>query len=107
MEKSYNVAIVGATGAVGAELLDVMLRRAFPVAKLRLLASAKSAGKNLEFRGGKIPVEELRKDSFNGIDIAFFRAGGASSREFARFACYAGAVVIDNSSCSRMDPEVP
>jgi aspartate-semialdehyde dehydrogenase len=87
--KSYQIAVVGATGAVGAELLDVMERRAFPVGKLRLLASARSAGKSLTFRGEKVPVEELRKDSFAGIDIAFF------------------AVVIDNSSTFRMEPDVP
>jgi aspartate-semialdehyde dehydrogenase len=107
MEKSYNVAIVGATGAVGAELLDVMRRRSFPVGKLRLLASAKSAGKSLEFRGEKVPVEELHKDSFDGIDIAFFSAGGGISREFVPIARDAGAVVIDNSSTFRMDPDVP
>ncbi len=107
MGKSYNVAIVGATGAVGAELLDVMHRRTFPVGKLRLLASAKSAGKSLEFRGEKIPVVELRKDSFTGIDIAFFSAGGSISREFVPIARDAGAVVIDNSSTFRMEPDVP
>ncbi|MGZ4965997.1 MAG: aspartate-semialdehyde dehydrogenase [Chthoniobacterales bacterium] len=107
MGKSYQIAIVGATGAVGAELLAVLDRRAFPVGKLRLLASARSAGKNMIFRGNEIPVEELRKDSFAGIDIAFFSAGGNTSREFVPIARDAGAVVIDNSSVFRMDPDVP
>ncbi len=105
--KSYQIAVVGATGAVGAELLDVMERRAFPVGKLRLLASARSAGKSLTFRGEKIPVEELREDSFTGIDIAFFSAGGSISREYVPIARNAGAVVIDNSSTFRMEPDVP
>ncbi|MGZ5019325.1 MAG: aspartate-semialdehyde dehydrogenase [Chthoniobacterales bacterium] len=107
MGKSYQIAIVGATGAVGAELLAVLDRRAFPVGKLRLLASARSAGKNMIFRGNEIPVEELRKDSLSGIDIAFFSAGGNTSREFVPIARDAGAVVIDNSSVFRMDPDVP
>ena len=107
MGKSYQVAIVGATGAVGAELLDVLDRRAFPVGKLRLLASGRSAGKALSFRGEKISVEELAKDSFTGIDIAFFSAGGNISREFVPIARDAGAVVIDNSSTFRMDADVP
>ncbi|MGZ5553396.1 MAG: aspartate-semialdehyde dehydrogenase [Chthoniobacterales bacterium] len=107
MGKSYQIAIVGATGAVGVELLDVLERRAFPVRKLRLLASARSAGKSMSFRGETIPVEELRKDSFNGIDIAFVSAGGNTSREFVPIARDAGAVVIDNSSVFRMDPDVP
>ena len=105
--KSYQIAVVGATGAVGVELLDVFERRAFPVGKLRLLASARSAGKSLSFRGEKIPIEELRRDSFAGTDIAFFSAGGNISREFVPIARDAGAVVIDNSSVFRMDPDVP
>ena len=107
MGKSYNIAIVGATGAVGIELLDVLDRRAFPVASLRLLASARSAGKTMRFRGEDIAVEELRDDSFGGIDIAFFSAGGDTSRKFVPIAASAGAVVIDNSSAFRMDPQVP
>lgn len=107
MEKSYQIAIVGATGAVGAELLDVLERRSFPVGKLRLLASARSAGKRLRVRDEEITVEELRDDSFNGIDIAFFSAGGETSRDFVPIAAAAGAVVIDNSSVFRMDPAVP
>ena len=107
MGKSYNIAIVGATGAVGAELLDVLDRRAFPIGTLRLLASARSAGRKLSFRGGDIEVEELRDDSFRDVDIAFFSAGGDNSRKFVPVAAAAGAVVIDNSSAFRMDPDVP
>ena len=103
----YRVAIVGATGAVGLELLQVLEERNFPVRSLRLLASERSAGKRLAFRGERIPVEVLRPDSFAGIDIAFFSAGGARSKEFAPYAVQAGAVVIDNSSAFRMDPETP
>ncbi|OYT74298.1 MAG: aspartate-semialdehyde dehydrogenase, partial [Armatimonadetes bacterium JP3_11] len=89
----YRVAIVGATGAVGLELLRVLEERRFPVRALRLLASERSAGKCLEFCGEAIPVEPLRADSFEGIDIAFFSAGGARSKEFAPRAVQAGAVV--------------
>ncbi|MFN2477191.1 MAG: aspartate-semialdehyde dehydrogenase [Chthoniobacterales bacterium] len=107
MKKSYDIAIVGATGAVGVELLDVLRRRAFPVRKLRLLASARSAGKTMQFGGKDVPVEELREDSFAGVELAFFSAGGDISRRFAPLAAAAGAVVIDNSSVFRMNPEVP
>jgi aspartate-semialdehyde dehydrogenase len=102
-----NIAIVGATGAVGVEILRVLERRNFPVDSLQLLASARSVGKTLEFKGKPYPVEELRSDAFKGIDIAFFSAGGSRSREFAPAACAAGAVVIDNSSAFRMAPDVP
>jgi aspartate-semialdehyde dehydrogenase len=105
--KNYRIAIVGATGAVGAELLRVLERRNFPVASIRALASGKSAGKKLSFRNQSVPVEELRENSFNGIDIAFFSAGGERSRKFVPIARDAGAVVIDNSSTFRMDPDVP
>ena len=107
VEKSYNIGIVGATGAVGAELLDVMKRRAFPVRNLRLLASARSAGKQMRFRGEQFAVEELREDSFADVDIAFFSAGGDTSRKLVPIAAAAGAVVIDNSSVFRMDESVP
>ncbi len=107
MGKSYQIAIVGATGAVGAELLDVLTRRAFPVGGLRLLASARSLGKRLRFGDKEFAVEELSADSFAGIDIAFFSAGGDLSRRFVPAAVAAGAVVIDNSSVFRMDPAVP
>ena len=107
MRKSFNIAIVGATGAVGLELLDVLERRAFPVGSLRLLASARSAGKKLQFRGDDIEVQELCENSFSGIDIAFFSAGGDTSRKYVPIATAAGAVVVDNSSAFRMDPQVP
>ncbi|MGI8436280.1 MAG: aspartate-semialdehyde dehydrogenase [Chthoniobacterales bacterium] len=107
MGKSYNIAIVGATGAVGLDLLDVLHRRAFPVGKLRLLASARSVGKRLQFRDEEFAVEELKDESFAGIDLALFSAGGDLSRRYAPKAVAAGAVVIDNSSAFRMDPEVP
>lgn len=103
----YSVAIVGATGAVGHELLQVLEARRFPVRALRLLASERSAGSELCFCGERVRVETLQHDSFRGVDIAFFSAGGARSKEFAPSAVRAGAVVIDNSSAFRMDPEVP
>jgi aspartate-semialdehyde dehydrogenase len=102
-----NVAIVGATGAVGVELLRVLERRNFPVASLKLLASARSAGKKLAFKGKEHPVEELKAEAFKGIDVAFFSAGATRSREFVPVAKEAGAVVIDNSSAFRMDPGTP
>ena len=104
--KKYNVAILGATGAVGTEFLKLIEERNFPYAELRLLASARSAGKKIEFMGKTYTVQEATKDSFEGIDIALF-AGGSVSKEFAPYAVKAGAVVIDNSSTFRMDPEVP
>ena len=107
MSTAPHLAIVGATGAVGAEMLTCLEQRKFPLAKLTLLASARSAGKTLQFRGEEITVQELTKDSFQGIDIALFGAGGDISEEFAPAAAAAGAVVIDNSSAFRMDPEVP
>jgi aspartate-semialdehyde dehydrogenase len=105
--KTYHVAIAGATGAVGTEFLQLLETREFPLASLRLLASERSAGRALPFRGKPHAVELLTHDSFEDIDIAFFSAGGARSREFAPSAVRAGAVVIDNSSAFRMDPEVP
>ena len=107
MKKEYHIAVVGATGAVGAELLRVLERRNFPVSKLRALASRRSAGKKVQFRNEPIAVEELGEKSFDKIDIAFFSAGGEISRKFVPTARKAGAVVIDNSSAFRMDPEVP
>ncbi len=102
-----KVAVAGATGAVGREILKVLADRKFPVTELRPLASERSAGSTLEFAGGKVEVGLLSKDSFKGIDIAFFSAGGALSKELAPQAAAAGATVIDNSSAFRMDPEVP
>ncbi|MDO4935409.1 MAG: aspartate-semialdehyde dehydrogenase [Phascolarctobacterium sp.] len=104
--KKYNVAILGATGAVGTEFLKLIEERNFPFNKLRLLASKRSAGKVLKVCGKDYTVEEATKDSFKGIDIALF-AGGSISKEFAPYAVQAGAVVIDNSSAFRMDPDVP
>jgi aspartate-semialdehyde dehydrogenase len=106
MNQPY-LAIVGATGAVGVEMLLCLEQRNFPLGGLRLLASARSAGKCLKFRGEEIVVEELTHDSFKGVDIALFSAGGDISRKFAPSAAAAGAVVIDNSSAFRMDADVP
>ncbi|MEQ1932701.1 MAG: aspartate-semialdehyde dehydrogenase [Fimbriimonadaceae bacterium] len=102
-----NVAIVGATGAVGGEFLRLFEERSFPIAKLKLLASERSLGKHLRFKGVEYPIENLTPDCFEGIDIAFFSAGASRSREFATYAIKAGAVVVDNSSAFRMDPSVP
>ena len=107
MKKEYHIAVVGATGSVGAELLRVLERRHFPTAKIRALASEKSAGRKVKFRNEAITVEELRENSFDQIDIAFFSAGGETSRRFVPVAREAGATVIDNSSVFRMDPDVP
>src|SRR5882757_4607141 len=104
---SANVAVVGVTGAVGQEFLNVLAERKFPLKSLRLLASAKSAGKQIEFMGKTYTVEELTKDSFKGIDIALFSAGGSISKEFGPIAVAAGAVVVDNSSAFRMKDGVP
>lgn len=104
---SVNVAIVGATGAVGTELLAVLAQRKFPVRSLRLLASARSAGKTLSFDGKPVPVEILTADSFKDIQIAFFSAGGKISKEFAPPAVAAKAVVIDNTSAFRMKEGIP
>jgi aspartate-semialdehyde dehydrogenase len=101
------VAIAGVTGAVGAEFIATMDRRGFPVGKLKALASARSAGKTIDFRGRSIVIEELNEDSFEGVDIALFSAGSGISRKFSPIAVKAGAVVIDNSSAFRMDPNVP
>jgi aspartate-semialdehyde dehydrogenase len=101
------VAIAGVTGAVGAEFIATMDRRGFPVRKLKALASARSAGKTVSFRGETIVIEELTERSFEGVDIALFSAGGGTSRKFSPSAVRAGAVVIDNSSAFRMDPNVP
>jgi aspartate-semialdehyde dehydrogenase len=107
MSTGFHVAIVGATGAVGAELIQLLEQREFPLRGLKLLASAKSAGKAFTFKGEEIPVETLSKDSFRSVDIALFSAGASISREFAADAVSAGAVVIDNSSAFRMEQDVP
>ena len=102
-----HLAIVGATGAVGQEMLDCLDQRNFPIGELTLLASARSAGKEISFRGSLIKVKELTHEAFEGIDIALFSAGGGISAEFAPSAAAAGCVVIDNSSHFRMDDDVP
>lgn len=107
--KTFRIAIVGATGAVGEELLRVLEEQKFPVASILALASKNSVGKKVEFKGENIPVKELSKTVFkeNPVDIAFFSAGGSISAEFAKYAVEAGAVVIDNTSYFRMDKDVP
>jgi aspartate-semialdehyde dehydrogenase len=107
MNPNPHVAVVGATGAVGIEMIKTLEKRSFPVGQLTLLASARSVGKKLKFRGQEVTVKELTKDSFAGIDIALFSAGGGVSREFAPIAAKAGCVVVDNSSAFRMDDAVP
>jgi len=107
MNRRPHVAVVGATGAVGIEMIKTLEKRDFPVGKLTLLASARSVGKKLKFRGEELTVQELKKDSFQGIEIALFSAGGSISKEFAPLAAQAGCVVIDNSSAFRMDDKVP
>ena len=107
MKSEYHVAVAGATGAVGNEMIQILEEQEFPVASLKLLASSRSAGKTLDFRSESLHVEELRDDSFEGVDIALFSAGAAASRQFAPAAAESGCVVIDNSSAWRMDPEVP
>jgi aspartate-semialdehyde dehydrogenase len=101
------VAIAGATGAVGVELMQCLEQRKFPLAELRLLASARSVGRKMKFRGSDIAVQELTDKSLEGVDIALFSAGGAQSKRFAPAAVKAGAVVVDNSSAFRMDPNTP
>jgi aspartate-semialdehyde dehydrogenase len=103
----YHIAVVGATGAAGTELLRVLERRSFPVASLRPIGSARSVGKSVQFCGDSIPVEKLEAGSFEKIDIAFFSAGGDVSRAFVPIACQADAIAIDKSSAFRMDPKVP
>src|SRR5436305_6800065 len=107
MNRNPHVAIVGATGAVGVEMIKTLEKRKFPVSKLTLLASARSAGKTMAYKGVQLPVQELTKESFAGIDIALFSAGGSISREFAPIAAQAGCVVVDNSSAFRQDDSVP
>jgi aspartate-semialdehyde dehydrogenase len=105
--KNYNVAIAGATGAVGSIFLSILEQRNFPVKNLLPLASTRSVGKRIKFKGEEIEVKELKKDSFKGVDIALFSAGANRSLEFAPYAVESGAIVIDNSSAFRMDENVP
>jgi aspartate-semialdehyde dehydrogenase len=107
MSKSYNVAVVGATGAVGQTTLKLLTERNFPVASLKLFASKRSLGKKVTFRGEELSMDVVGPDSFRGVDIALFSAGSSQSREYAPQAVAAGAVVVDKSSAFRMDPEVP
>ena len=107
MNKTYNVAVIGATGAVGLEMIETLEKRNFPVKKLNLFASERSVGKKLKFKGAEITVQELKSDVFAGNDFALFSAGANRSKEFAAAAVKAGCVVIDNSSAFRMDADVP
>ena len=107
MSKSYNVAVAGATGAVGIEMLKTLEKRNFPVANLKLLASARSAGKTLKFKGEDVVIEEMTANSFKGVDIALFSAGGDISKQFRADVVKSGAVMIDNSSAFRMEDDVP
>jgi aspartate-semialdehyde dehydrogenase len=102
-----TIAVAGATGLVGQQMLRTLEDRKFPVKSIRLLASERSNGKRLMFRGEQIPVETLKEDSFKGIEVALFSAGGGTSKKFAPCAARDGCVVIDNSSAWRMDPQVP
>lgn len=107
MNRNPHVAVVGATGAVGLEMIRTLERRQFPMSQLTLLASARSAGKKLTFRETEVPVRELTREAFKGVDLALFSAGGSISKEFAPLAAREGCVVVDNSSAFRMDPAVP
>ena len=103
----YNVAVAGATGAVGRKMLEILEERKFPVATLKALASAKSVGQTLTLNGGPVTVEELNENSFEGVDISLFSAGASVSRQFAPSAVKSDCIVIDNSSAFRMEPDVP
>ena len=105
--KKFNIAVAGATGAVGNQMITCLEERNFPIEKIKLLASSRSMGRKLDFRGESIAVEELTESSFKGVDVALFSAGGGISEKFAPLAAKDGCVVIDNSSAWRMDPEVP
>ncbi|MBO5644555.1 MAG: aspartate-semialdehyde dehydrogenase [Lentisphaeria bacterium] len=107
MSKSYTVAVAGATGAVGIEMIKTLEKRNFPVGNLKLLASARSAGKTLKFKGEDIVIEEMTSNSFKGVDIALFSAGGDISKQFRADVVKSGAVMIDNSSAFRMEDDVP
>ena len=105
--KAFNVAVVGATGAVGNEMVKILEERNFPVAKLLLLASDRSLGKSLEYKGQSLPVEVLKEDSFTDVRIGLFSAGGSVSEKYAPLAARAGCVVVDNTSAFRMAPDIP
>jgi len=106
-QKRYNVAVVGATGAVGEQIIALLEQRQFPIQSLKLLSSARSAGKKIVFDGQEITVEEAKPESFEGVDIALFSAGGDVSKELAPAAVERGAVCIDNTNAFRMDPNTP
>ncbi len=105
--RRFNVAVAGATGAVGNQMIRCLEERRFPVGVIKLLASSRSKGRKMRFNGDEVEVQELTKDAFAGVDIALFSAGGGTSKEFAPHAANAGCVVVDNSSAWRMDPDVP
>ena len=105
--KSFSVAVVGATGAVGNEMIETLEQRNFPIKSLKLLASERSAGTNLSYKGSDVKVEVLKEDSFKGVEIGLFSAGGSVSQKFAPIAAASGCVVIDNTSAFRMEPDVP
>ncbi len=107
MRKLFNVAVAGATGAVGSQMMACLEERDFPIKNVKLLATARSAGRKLRFKGEEVPVEELTRTSFKDVDIGIFSAGGATSQKYAPFAAEDGCVVVDNSAAWRMDPGVP
>jgi aspartate-semialdehyde dehydrogenase len=107
MQKKVNVAVVGATGAVGQEMLKVLAQRRFPVKQVLPLASARSAGRRVVFDGQELEVRELTEESFAGVELALFSAGGAISQRYAPLAARAGAMVVDNTSAFRMEPDCP
>src|SRR5699024_1507662 len=105
--EGYNVAVVGATGAVGQHIIQYLEEQPFKLNDIKLLSSKRSAGKKLSFLGEEVVVEEATENSFNNVDIAFFSAGGAISEKLAPHAVESGAIVVDNTSFYRMDPDVP
>ncbi len=105
--KEFNVAVVGATGAVGNEMIETLQQRKFPVRNLKLLASERSLGVSISYKGQDVPVDVLKEDSFKGIQIGLFSAGGSVSQKFAPIAAKDGCVVIDNTSAFRMEPDIP
>jgi aspartate-semialdehyde dehydrogenase len=106
-QSGFNVAVVGATGAVGQQMIETLVKQNFPIKQLLLLSSARSAGKKVEVNGKEYIVQEAKPESFEGIDIALFSAGGSVSKELAPEAVKRGAIVVDNTSAFRMDPEIP
>ena len=106
-DKKFIIAVAGATGAVGNQMISCLEERNFPIKSIKFLASSRSVGRKLKFKGRDIAVEELNETSFKGVDIALFSAGGGTSKKFAPIAANDGCVVVDNSSAWRMDPEVP